>query len=244
MKVVVVSGGMDPCHSGHIFMCNAARALGDMLIVGLNSDSWLIRKKGRAFMPWYERWSIISNIKAVDRVLAFDDSDGTACDLLNKVKQCYPDAQVIFANGGDRTQENIPEMQVPDVEFVFGVGGSDKANSSSWILEEWKSPQTKRTWGYYRVLHDVPNCKVKELVVDPGKLLSMQRHDFRSEYWFVTEGVATVLGTGGARTLVKHQALDIPVGDWHQLCNNTDHPLKIVEIQFGARCDEDDITRQ
>jgi quercetin dioxygenase-like cupin family protein len=94
----------------------------------------------------------------------------------------------VFANGGDRTQANIPEMSVQDsqVSFAFGVGGEDKRNSSSWILQEWKAPRTERQWGYYRVLHEVPGMKVKELTVDPGQSLSMQRHQHRAEYWIVS----------------------------------------------------------
>ena len=104
-------------------------------------------------------------------------------------------ADLIFANGGDRTASNIPEMDIDDsrLEFVFGVGGFNKANSSSWILQEWKAPKTERPWGYYRVLHEVGNhVKLKELTVNPGAKLSMQRHSQRAEFWFVAEGEATV----------------------------------------------------
>jgi len=138
-KIVVVSGGFDPIHSGHIKLIKAAKLLGDMLIVGINSDEWLACKKGRAFMPWQERLCILNNLSAVDEVYTFDDEDGTACHLLQQVRAHYPDSQIVFANGGDRTKDNIPEMSVDGVEFVFGVGGANKANSSSWILQEWKA---------------------------------------------------------------------------------------------------------
>ena len=209
-KIVVVSGGFDPVHSGHIKLIKEARLLGDMLIVGINSDEWLARKKGRAFMPWNERLCVLNNLSAVDEVYTFDDEDGTACHLLQQVRAHYPDSQIVFANGGDRTAGNIPEMSVTGVEFAFGVGGTDKANSSSWILEEWKAPKTERPWGYYRVLHEVPGMKVKELTVNPGCSLSMQRHNHRSEYWIVSEGSAVVNSNmpGGyylpARILAKH----------------------------------------
>ena len=249
-NIVVVSGGFDPAHSGHVLMCNSAKTLGDYLIVGVNSDAWLVRKKGQAFMPWTERAAIIGNLKAVDEVMAFDDSDGTACDLLEQVKAKYPGYPVIFANGGDRTAVNIPEMSVKDVIFKFGVGGENKANSSSWILQEWKAPKTERQWGYYRVLHEVPGMKVKELTVDPGKSLSMQRHFGRAEYWIVSEGTAVVNSKmdGGYHlppvTLRQHVEYKVPVKAWHQLTNPFDVPCKIVEIQYGERCDEEDIERQ
>ena len=244
MKIVIATGGFDPVHSGHIRYLKAAKDLGDILWVGLNSDAWLERKKGRAFMPFDEREAVLFNLKPVDCVWAFDDSDGSACALLERAKREYPYAEIIFANGGDRTQENIPEMQVSGVTFVFGVGGADKANSSSWILEEWKAPKTLRPWGYYRVLHEVEGTKVKELTVDPGKSLSMQRHKYRSEIWKVTSGMCQVLGAGVPTTLGKHGSYYIARGEWHQLTNPFTEPCKIVEIQYGYSCDEEDIERR
>jgi cytidyltransferase-like protein len=249
--IVVVSGGFDPIHSGHIRLIKEARLLGDQLIVGINSDEWLARKKGRAFMPWPERLCVLNNLRQVDEVYTFDDNDSTARHLLEQVRAHYPDARIVFANGGDRTQDNIPEMSVPGVEFVFGVGGSDKANSSSWILDEWKAPKTQRDWGYYRVLHKAgARVKVKELTVEPGHRLSMQRHQQRAEHWFVSEGTATVYTINrksDAELLgefTTHQHIHIACGEWHQLCNLTDQPLRVVEIQYGAACDEEDIERQ
>ena len=243
-KIIVVSGGFDPIHSGHIKLIKEARLLGDMLIVGINSDEWLARKKGRAFMPWQERLCVLNNLSSVDEVYTFDDDDGTACHLLEQVRAHYPDSQIVFANGGDRTQENIPEMSVPGVEFVFGIGGKNKANSSSWILQEWKSPKTERQWGYYRVLHEVPGMKVKELTVNPGCSLSMQRHSKRSEHWQVSEGIAQVDTELEVRRLNLHDTIEIPVGTWHRLYNVTDKPCRIVEIQYGEDCAEEDIERR
>lgn len=138
-RIVLITGGFDPLHSGHIEYINAAKKLGDYLVVGLNSDDWLIRKKGKAFLPWIERFIILDNIRAVNEVIAFDDSDGSACDAIRQIREANPDATLIFANGGDRTNYSIPEMNrgFDDVEFEFGVGGTDKKNSSSWILANW-----------------------------------------------------------------------------------------------------------
>ena len=245
MKVVVVTGGFDPLHSGHIEYFKAAKQLGYLLIVGINSDDWLIRKKGRAFMPFIERKTIIENLYQVHKVIEFDDSDDTAIDAINKVKQLYPKSSIVFANGGDRTKDNIPEMVFDDVEFVFGVGGGDKKNSSSWILEEWKSPKTERPWGYYRVLHEVSGMKVKELTVEPNQSLSMQRHEHRAEHWIVSEGEATVYWDAYSSTkLTKHKLEIIQKQEWHRLVNETNMPLKLVEIQYGEKCTEDDIERK
>jgi cytidyltransferase-like protein len=135
--IVLVTGGFDPLHSGHIEYFKAAKALGFVLIVGLNSDAWLTRKKGRPFMNFVERKTIIENLYQVHKVIEFNDDDGTAIDAIKKVKLLYPRNRIVFANGGDRTQDNIPEMVFDDVEFVFGVGGKDKKNSSTKILNTW-----------------------------------------------------------------------------------------------------------
>lgn len=250
MKLVIATGGFDPVHSGHIAYLKSAKELGSQLIVGLNSDNWLTRKKGAPFMSFDERASVISNLEFVDRVVEFDDSDGSAIALLEQMKRQFPYADIIFANGGDRTDKNIPEMSVGGIKFAFGVGGFDKANSSSLILQEWKAPKTERPWGYYRVLHEVEGTKVKELTVNPGQSLSLQRHFDRAEFWHVTSGRAIVITTtdGGyqlpAKTLEKHDNYKICVNDWHKLTNPFDEPCKIVEIQYGTKCDEDDIERK
>ena len=249
-KIVLVTGGFDPLHSGHIDYFLAAKQLGEKLIVGINSDSWLERKKGRAFMPIHERVRIVENLKMVDGVILFDDNDGSATEAINNVKKLYPDSTIIFANGGDRTATNIPEMLVSDVVFKFGVGGENKANSSSWILDEWKAPKTERPWGYYRVLHEVEGTKVKELTIEPGQSLSMQRHRDRAEFWLVTEGKCAVkqqLPSGYNVPVIelgKHDGIEISKGDWHQLYNPYENPCRIVEVQFGNRCEETDIERK
>ena len=251
-KIVLVTGGFDPLHSGHIAYFEEAKKLGDILVVGVNSDAWLVRKKGQAFMPLLERTNIIRKLECVDFVIDFNDSDNTAKHAIQMVRQSYPQDPIIFANGGDRTDKNIPEMDVEDdnVRFVFGIGGFDKKNSSSWILEEWRAPKTDRPWGYYRVLHSPNNnVKLKELTVDPGSRLSMQRHFDRNEFWFVSEGIASVYTVNVSSdlellgTYKQHQSLYISTNEWHQLANETDQPLKLIEIQYGKNCIEEDIER-
>jgi D-beta-D-heptose 7-phosphate kinase/D-beta-D-heptose 1-phosphate adenosyltransferase len=251
-NIVLVTGGFDPIHSGHVAYIKEARKLGDILIVGANSDQWLRRKKKQEFMPWHERAAILEALSDVDRVINFDDSDGSAIDAIRKVKQIYPNDKIVFANGGDRTKTNIPEMSanIENVEFVFGVGGEHKMNSSSWILQEWKAPKTERPWGYYRVLHENSNeVKLKELIVQPGQKLSMQKHQQRAEHWFVAEGIATVYTINVSTdiellgTYNKFQHIHINKTQWHQLCNESDQPLKMIEIQYGENCIEEDIER-
>jgi D-beta-D-heptose 7-phosphate kinase/D-beta-D-heptose 1-phosphate adenosyltransferase len=241
---VIVSGGFDPLHSGHIAYITAAAKLGNRLVVGVNSDAWLMIKKGQAFMPLKERLAVIRALRCVDEAVSFDDTDGTAIKLIEAVQAMYPKDQVVFANGGDRTSENIPEMSVAGASFVFGVGGTAKKNSSSWILEDWRAPRTDKPWGHYVVLHEAPGVKVKELVVEPGKSLSLQRHNYRAEHWHVSAGLAFARVGNGTHMLYKNDTLEIPCGAWHQLANLSKQTLRIVEIQYGERCEEDDIERQ
>lgn len=255
MKIVLVTGGFDPLHSGHIQMFQEAKSLGDRLIVGVNSDAWLTRKKGRPFMPLSERADVIRALSMVDAVVAFDDdydADGSCCRFIKDSCWNYEEDEVLFANGGDRNNSNIPEMSVAaeNLSFAFGVGGTNKANSSSWLLEEWKAPKTQRAWGYYRVLHEEPGVKVKELTVEPGKSLSYQKHFERSEFWLVSEGSATITTQQNDFSPIiqvekhLHENIHIPKNSWHQLINNNKTPLKIIEIQYGDNCVEEDIERK
>ena len=138
-KVALVTGGFDPIHSGHISYLDRARELGDQLIVGVNSDEWLVRKKGLYFLPRRERVKIISNLRMVYDVISYDDKDNSSSKGIEKCLEISE--KVIFCNGGDRKKDNILEMEVfkdnPRVEFVFGIGGDDKMNSSSWILNDY-----------------------------------------------------------------------------------------------------------
>ena len=145
-EVVLVTAGFDPIHSGHISYFNRAREISDRLIVGVNSDEWLVRKKGLYFLPWRERVEIILNLRMVDDVITVpDDDEGSACGAIAK---CLEIADtVIFCNGGDRGKSNTPETdkygQDPRVQFEFGIGGDDKMNSSSWILKGYFDRQRK-----------------------------------------------------------------------------------------------------
>lgn len=252
-SVAVITGGFDPIHGGHIDYIKSARELGDVLIVGVNSDEWLIQKKGRAFMPFEERIAIISALSGVNYAIPFDDTDGTGKDAIAFARRAFPDAKIIFANGGDRSINNIPEMDFKDdnLEFSFGIGGPDKTNSSRHLLEEWKAPKTERQWGYYRVLHENGHeVKLKELTVAPGKSLSMQKHKNRAELWFVAEGEASLYTLNRSTDwekvgiYCKFSTLCIDVNEWHQLVNDSDKPLKIIEIQYGKDCLEEDIERK
>lgn len=143
-KYYIVSGGFDPIHEGHIGMIKAAREVSDGVIVLANSDDWLRRKKGKNFYQFKTRKIILENLKGVIDVLDFDDSDNSASKGIMKAREKYPNDELVFANGGDRTKENIPELETCQqlkVDIAFGVGGDNKANSSSWILNRWEGKE-------------------------------------------------------------------------------------------------------
>ena len=253
-KVVLVTGGFDPLHSGHIEYFKEAKTLGTKLIVGVNSDEWLTRKKGRPFMPFEERCAIIKELSVVDKVIGFDDSDDSACQAIFHTMSTNT-GKIIFANGGDRTNTTTPEYTTygdhPQVEFAFGVGGKNKANSSSWILDEWKTQRTERDWGYWRVLDHKPEqgYKVKELVIYPGKALSDQKHFKRSEQWMVLEGVVDMKtewnGNVSSLKLIPHgMPYEIGKEVWHLASNSGTENAHILEIQWGSECIEEDIERR
>ncbi|MDC0244856.1 adenylyltransferase/cytidyltransferase family protein [Pseudomonadota bacterium] len=249
-KIVVVSGGFDPIHSGHIEYFKAAKLLGDKLIVAVNSDQWLIDKKGKFFMPFIERSNIIENLSVVDEVINFDDDEDSSCSLgLEKVKNLYPDDEIIFCNGGDRKEDNIPEMKVQNVTFEFGVGGSNKMNSSSVILKDWNFDSEERVWGKFYNLFSDNKIKLKELIVTPGKGMSFQRHFKRNEMWFVSKGACEVNfseSNPNNPSLVKLTAGEtfyVKIGNWHQIINPHIDPCHIIEIQYGEETNEDDIER-
>jgi D-beta-D-heptose 7-phosphate kinase/D-beta-D-heptose 1-phosphate adenosyltransferase len=130
-KTIMVSGGFDPVHIGHIRMILEASKHGDVIVVA-NSDDWLFRKKGFTFMEFEQRAEILAAVKGVIKVSGVDDSDGTVCEAIMRLKPDY------FANGGDRKKHNTPEQSVCDelgVEMLWGIGGNNKANSSSDLVE-------------------------------------------------------------------------------------------------------------
>lgn len=216
---VMVSGGFDPLHIGHVRLLRDASIYGDV-IVALNSDEWLKRKKGFAFMPFNERMEVIEAIGCVKSVIPVDDSDGTVCDAISKYR---PD---FFANGGDRGSDNTPEMQLcmeMGVKPLFNVGGG-KVQSSSVLTG---NRLVERPWGNYRVLYD-NDFKVKVLTVNPGQSTSVQRHKYRNEHWVYVD-------TNDYDFIMKDEI--------HQLSNKSDRPIKIVEIQTGEYFGEDDIER-
>ena len=215
MKTIVISGGFDPIHPGHIAMIEQAAEYGEVHIV-VNSDDWLIRKKGFLFQPWVDRKKILEAY--TKNIHSVDDADGTVCAALREIKPDY------FGNGGDRKQTNTPELDVCaelGIEAVFELGGGKYSSSSE--INAKKRVATR--WGFYNVLLDMPNLKVKLLHIAPGKKLSLQRHEKRSEFFFMPNGEIR---------------MNLP-GVWHAP-QASDEEMVILEVQIGESV-EDDIER-
>lgn len=252
MDYVILSGGFDPVHMGHVAMFNDASQYG-RVIVCLNSDEWLARKKGKPFMSFNERLYILKNFNCVDRVVDFDDTDGTACDGIKHVhgitKFTNPQAKIYFANGGDRTDDNTPEQALCDelgIDMLWGVGGG-KAQSSSDLLRDFGKLSLKyetRPWGSFEVLLKEEGYQVKRLTIAPAHGISIQYHNHRSEHWVVASGNALVNLGETWSALGPGESIDVAKKAIHGITNNSDEEdLVVIEVQMGDYLEEDDIIR-
>ena len=168
---------------------------------------------------------------------------------IGKIKSKYPEDEIIFCNGGDRKAANIPEMSVEGIAFKFGVGGDNKINSSSSILKKWQFYGEERVWGKFYNLFTDHRLKLKELIIEPGKGMSFQRHQKRNEIWFVSKGSCLVKYSQNDPeelqeiNLATEEVFHVKQGDWHQLINPTQDACHIIEIQYGETTSEEDIER-
>jgi cytidyltransferase-like protein len=230
---ICVSGGFDPLHIGHVEMFRQAAELGELTVI-INSDAWLVRKKGFMFLPWEERAAIIGDLRSVAAVSCVDDADGTVCEALRRLRPAF------FANGGDRRNDNTPEVALCrelGIELVWGMGGG-KANSSSDIARRaW----IECPWGRYVTLDEGAGYKVRKIVVHPQSALPERIHKDRHQYWHVAGPAAVIVGDKA----FKIDAGDAPVAVVdsapHRLANrDAQAPLVVIEVQYGAHLSGDD----
>ena len=244
MKKVVVSGGFDPVHIGHLEMLKQAKKIGCHLTVILNSDKFLLEKKGFVFMNFRERKKILLGFECVDKVIKCIDQDNTVRETIKGLKE--KNQIDIFANGGDRKDEkDIPEYEVCKklgVKMVFDVGGN-KIQSSSKLLKPFINYIEKRPWGKFENLLESKNFLVKRLIINSGQKISLQLHKHRKENWIIVEGKGKIkigkksfLGKAGS-------SFFIPKNEIHTIENNQKTPLVIIEVQLGNKLSEEDIMR-
>ena len=146
--ISIVSGGFDPIHPGHIMMMKDCLKFSNYLIVGVNSNKWLINKKGNFFMDIQHRIYVVSSLNVVNETMEFEDDDkGSANNLLIKIRNKYSNDKIIFANGGDRSDSSkILEFETAkqyNIDLKFGIGGSHKESSSSDLLKRWSEYSKK-----------------------------------------------------------------------------------------------------
>jgi cytidyltransferase-like protein len=147
-RIAIVSGYFNPIHIGHLRMIKAARELAPHLLVIVNNDKQQLIKKGRILMTEDDRHSIVAELRCVDEAFVAVDDDGTVVASLRRVRELYPDAELLFCNGGDRSHaEDVPSAETHltaeiGLQMVYGVGGEDKSDSSSRINEELSRADT------------------------------------------------------------------------------------------------------
>lgn len=243
-RIAVVSGGFDPVHSGHIQMMREARANHDRLIVLVNSEEWLVDKKGYAAMPIRDRMAVLDSFSFVDDIIpVVADQEGTVSKTLIFLCQVYQRDTIVFCNGGDRPQGNVPEQDLcshmKNLEFAFGVGGDFKMESSSSI---WGGGlRTDRLWGHYIDHLRTDGCVFKTLHFRDGEQTSDQMHEKRTEVWHVQDGTGECVVNGVKIPLAKGSTVFVDVGRWHFI--RSEKGLVVNEMQYGY-CDEEDIKRR
>ena len=258
IKIVAVSGGFDPVHIGHVRMFEEAKKLGTHLVVILNSDEWLKKKKGYVFMPEKERAELIKNFKPVDDVYIHEEIDEymSVSGAIEKYRMNINGEKYqisVFANGGDRrNEEDIPEAEVckkMGIEMVFNVGDGGKVQSSSWLVDKIRNRYEVdiRPWGHMYILESKQKYWVKHISVAPDKRLSLQTHSKRRELWACIEGeIIAEKGRvlkGGKWEIIEKKILKpgdtfyVKTGELHRISSKKGGT--VIEVAFDNPQEED-----
>ena len=249
--IVVISGGFDPVHRGHTSLFVNAATHGKVHVL-LNSDEWLARKKGAAFLPFETRKDILENISSISKVHEVDDRDESVMQGLAALRKRYKNTKIYFANGGDRKLCNTPEMQICEhlgIDVLWNVGG-EKIDSSSELLSKYEHAHgikhvTSRKWGTYEILGQGEKYLIKLLTIMPRQSISYQRHNERSEQWLVLEGTGLLVLDEKTRSITAKDSILVLPMSWHWVKNiSRDKPLYILETWFGDILKESDIERE
>ena len=244
----LISGGFDPVHIGHLAMIKDANKIADKVIVLLNSDNWLVRKKGKPFMIETQRAQILEEFQSISEVIIQkNDDDDSSNNAIIDFHKSHANKSICYCNGGDRSHENkIRETDVCkdlNIDLVFGIGGIHKLESSSNLTKNYLSDVEKRPWGNFHIIARGNGYQIKEMNINPKNKQSLQKHNHRSEYWQVIEGHGRVSLEDSEINLKAGDNVYIPIKSLHRLENTGSQNLKIIEIRIGELISEDDIVR-
>ena len=244
----LLSGGFDPVHIGHLAMIKEASNIANNVVILLNSDNWLTRKKGKPFMVESQRALILEEFGSVSKVIVqINDDDDSSNEAIIDFHKNNPKKTICYCNGGDRSQEDkIRESKICKdlgIDLKFGIGGIHKLESSSNLTKNHLANIETRPWGNYHIIAKGKGYQIKEININPGKTQSLQRHKNRSEYWQIISGKGMVYLEDSKCILEKTDNIFIPQGDLHRLENIGDKILTLIEIQIGEKISEEDIER-
>lgn len=240
--IVIVSGGFDPIHEGHIQYLKEASYLGKSVICILNNDEFLKRKKGYSLLNYDAREAILKSIRYVDFVVKQSNTESS--DVCDDIRNIYEEnillndsTSIVFAKGGDRFNGEVPETEICKklgIPIIDGLGL--KINSSSKIGSDLlsnieASKVINKPWGNYKVIESAKDYQIKILTVNPNSRLSLQSHKNKSEFWYVLKGTASYHLEDEFAYLNTGFNLFIPHTKKHRLCNPTNEILQVLEIQ-------------
>ena len=243
----LVSGGFDPVHVGHLRMFKDAKSLSDKVILLLNNDEWLVKKKGKPFMTENQRKEILKEFKSISRVIIQTSSDKSSTKAIEEFVLKNPNKNICYCNGGDRSNiKNILEADICKklgVSLEFGVGGENKIESSSQLTKNYLGNIEKRPWGNYHIIAKNTGYQIKEIKINQKSKLSLQKHENRSEFWQIVRGKSKITIENQEHFLKEKEHIYIPKKTIHRIENIGKEDLIFIEIQLGENLKEEDIIR-